>query len=266
MNIITPRIMVAPNGARRTKADHPALPQTVEEIVAAAKACSDAGADALHAHVRDAEGRHVLDKGLYRELLSEMALKVPHMPVQITTEAAGIYAPPAQRAMLEIQDVRNLSAALREITADDDSTAQRAFYHEAREREIDLQHILYDPHEVTQLARFIAEGVIPEGALSMLFVLGKYAPATLGQPADIAPFLKALEDTGLKSQTRFMVCAFGQNETACLIEAAKLGGDCRVGFENNLHHPDGSLAADNAARVAELRSALNRESLRALPA
>ncbi len=67
-----PRVMVAPNGARRTKADHPRLPVAVDEIVSEAKACLEAGATALHAHVRDDQGRHSLDPGRYRELLSAL--------------------------------------------------------------------------------------------------------------------------------------------------------------------------------------------------
>jgi hypothetical protein len=42
-----------------------------------------------------------------------------------------------------------------------------------------------------------------------------------------------------------MVCSFGPREAACGIGAALLGGDVRVGFENNLALPDGSLAPDN---------------------
>ena len=50
-----PKIMVAPNGARLGKADHPALPVTIAEIVACAAACWHAGAGGIHAHVRDAD-------------------------------------------------------------------------------------------------------------------------------------------------------------------------------------------------------------------
>ena len=35
-----PSLMVAPNGARRSKSDHPALPVTLPEIVATARACA----------------------------------------------------------------------------------------------------------------------------------------------------------------------------------------------------------------------------------
>jgi uncharacterized protein (DUF849 family) len=47
------------------------------------------------------------------------------------------------------------------------------------------------------------------------------------------------------------VCAFGAREGACALTAAALGGHVRIGFENNLHLSDGSLAPDNAALVAE---------------
>ena len=60
-------IIVAPNGARRTRDDHPALPVTIEQTVETAVACRQAGAGAIHLHVRDEKGRHSLDPGLYTE-------------------------------------------------------------------------------------------------------------------------------------------------------------------------------------------------------
>lgn len=49
-----------------------------------------------------------------------------------------------------------------------------------------------------------------------------------------------------------MICAFGQNEHRCLYEAAKRGGDLRVGFENNILRDHGQPFEDNAASVAAL--------------
>jgi uncharacterized protein (DUF849 family) len=66
------------------------------------------------------------------------------------------------------------------------------------------------------------------------------------------PFLAANSQDHLWS-----VCAFGPRETACAIAAAALGGHARVGFENNFHLPDGSLAADNAALVAAVTEGLS---------
>jgi len=58
-----------------------------------------------------------------------------------------------------------------------------------------------------------------------------------------------------KADWPWTVCAFGPAEAACVTAAALAGGHVRVGFENNLHEPDGRVAPDNAALV---RRAVNR--------
>ena len=42
-----PKLMVAPNGARPMKKDHPAVHVTISETVETAKACFDAGAGGI---------------------------------------------------------------------------------------------------------------------------------------------------------------------------------------------------------------------------
>lgn len=53
-----------------------------------------------------------------------------------------------------------------------------------------------------------------------------------------------------------MVCAFGDQEAACVTAAALLGGHARVGFENNLFLPDGTLASGNQDLVVATRLAV----------
>ncbi|MEF9602808.1 3-keto-5-aminohexanoate cleavage protein, partial [Paracoccus sp. PXZ] len=93
---------------------------------ACARECHAAGAGGIHAHVRDAEGRHVLDAGLYAELIAELARAVPEMAVQITTEAVGRYSPAEQRALVARLRPAAVSVALREITAEPDARLTRA--------------------------------------------------------------------------------------------------------------------------------------------
>lgn len=245
-----PQIMVAPTGARRGRADHPALPVTIPQIVAEARACFAAGAGAIHAHVRDAEGLHTLDTGLYRELLAELAATVPDMVVQITTEAVGQYTPADQRAVVRELAPPHVSIAMREITAGEDEAVSRSFYHWARDAGINVQHILYTPGEVQRMRDLVARDVVPGDQLEVIFVLGQYSGARDSEPADLAAYLA--EKTGALEQAGFCVCAFGRRETACLIEAIRAGGNARIGFENNLWNEDGKLAASNAERVQEL--------------
>ena len=55
-----------------------------------------------------------------------------------------------------------------------------------------------------------------------------------------------------------MICAFGENETECLVYAAARGGHVRVGFENNRLHPDGRIAINNAERVEDVCQSLRK--------
>lgn len=250
-----PRIMVAPNGARRTKADHPELPMSIAETAACARDCAAAGAGAIHAHLRDSDGQHWLDAGAYGELIAGVAQLAPALPVQITTESAGRYTPADQRALLDellARDIRpeGMSVALSEMTSDNDTAAARRFYHQATEAGIAIQHILYAPEELARFADARRSDIIPAGPAQLLFVLGRYSQGQQSDPTRLQPFLKALADSGIRAD--WALCAFGSAETACLAAAFKAGGKARVGFENSLWHSDGSLARDNAGRVAAI--------------
>lgn len=256
-----PLIMVAPNGARRTRADHPALPVTVAETVAAAKACFEAGAGALHAHVRDAEGAHVLDAGLYRDLLAAMKAAVPDMLVQITTEAVGRYSPAEQRDLVRQVQPEAVSIAVREMVPDDAVGEARDFYGWAREQGCAVQHILYSAEDVDRFFDLAAAGVVPGRRHQLLFVLGRYAADQQSVPDDLAPFLETLAQRRGSRDIDWAVCAFGLRETECLVEAVRRGGKARIGFENSLWNRDGQVAADNADRVRDLVAALTARNL-----
>lgn len=251
-----PLIMAAPNGARRTKADHPALPVTIAETVDAARACHAAGAGALHAHVRGPDGKHVLDSGLYRELMSEMRIAVPKMYCQITTEAVGRYSAEEQRTLIFATRPKFVSVALKEMVPDSETVAARSFYQWAFEEGVCIQHIVYSAIELERFLALVDHGVIPGAAHQLLFVLGRYSAGQESVPENLAPFLKRFEGTaGLDLD--WAVCAFGRRETDCLVEAVKQGGKARIGFENGLWNRNGSLAKDNADRVKDLVAALN---------
>lgn len=245
-----PKIMVAPNGARRKKSDHPALPVTIKETVETAKACFTAGATGLHAHVRDENQNHVLDAGLYKELIAEMQTAVPQMQVQITTEAVGIYTPAEPRALVREVVPKSVSISLKEMLTDGDDAEPSKFYHWASDNEITVQHILYESTELSQLINLVDNGYLPAKQLQLLFVLGRYSVNQESSPNDLVPFLDVFTQGKLKAD--WAICAFGKGETACLADAIAKGGKARVGFENSLWNEDGSLANDNAERVSAI--------------
>ena len=246
-------LAVAPNGARKTKADHPALPITADEIAATAAACREAGAAMIHLHVRDPDGRHSLDVETYRAATAAVRAAVGRdLVVQITSEAVGIYRPEEQMQMVRELKPEAVSLAVREIVPDEAAEPAVAdFLAWVTAEGILPQYILYSDDDLRRFDDLIARGVVPGERQVVLFVLGRYTKGQISEPRELMPFLAANSRDHLWS-----VCAFGPRETACAVAAAALGGHARVGFENNFHLPDGSLAADNAALVAAVAGGL----------
>lgn len=248
-----PRLMVAPNGARRGKADHPAIPLTLDDLLADARACKAAGADGLHLHLRDDAGAHLLDATAYRTALAAFDAEIPGWPVQITTEAVGRYSPAHQRHIARDSGACMVSIALREMLADGERDAARDLYAELWDNGVAVQHILYSAQDLDDLITLLPAGMAFDPALQLLFVLGRYTPDQTSTPDMLMPFLDRMAMQGLMPD--WAVCAFGQGETACLTAAHRSGGKRRVGFENSLWHADGTVANTNADRVKAVRAA-----------
>ena len=94
-------LSVAPNGARRRRADHPALPLTPAELARSAAECLEAGASLFHVHIRDEQERHLLDAEAYRAVFRRVRQEVGEgLVLQATSEAAGRYQSAQQRQLI----------------------------------------------------------------------------------------------------------------------------------------------------------------------
>lgn len=255
-------IMVAPNGARLTTSDHPAIPVTEKDTVSTVAACVEAGACAVHLHVRDTEQIHVLDVDQYRSATTLLHSTLgKDFPVQITTEAVGIYSQEQQVQLVKALKPAFASVALAEIVRDDSMLeSAESFYHWADREAVALQHILYSADDLSRFLTLKSRGVIPADQWSVIFVLGRYTKDQQSDPADIEAFLSILDENKVREKALWMVCAFGQQETTCLCSSAESGGHARVGFENNRQHADGTIAANNIERVEALINALTDQN------
>jgi 3-keto-5-aminohexanoate cleavage enzyme len=242
-------ITVAPNGARRNKTDHSALPMTSAEIAREAARCREAGAAMIHLHVRDASGAHAIDPDLYRDAIGAIRREAGReIIIQATTEAVGRFTPAEQMAAMRALQPEAFSVAVRELIPDEAAEGPAALFlaEEARRGTL-VQHILYDAGDVSRFIDLVEREVIPAPGASVLFVLGRYTQGQQSAPADLLPLLSRWT-----LPLPWSLCAFGRREAACATAAACLGGHARIGFENNLHRPDGTLAGDNAELVSGL--------------
>ncbi len=244
-------IIVAPNGARKSYDDHPALPITNQEIIADVIACRDAGAAMVHLHARNKQGQHSLDIddniALYQSLKEQVGDSII---IQLTTEAVGIYQPEQQMALIKETQPEAASFALSELIPNERSLDRATeFFHWVAEKKIIAQYILYSYSDLQRYFSLLQQGILPANKHHILLVLGRYSKQQISTPHDLAPFL---QPQLLESNNRWAVCAFGQHEHRCLTAAMLMGGDIRVGFENNHLNRHGSIAKNNAAQVSEL--------------
>jgi uncharacterized protein (DUF849 family) len=251
-------IMVAPNGARKGHADHPNLPVTIDEIACDAVECHLAGAQAIHVHVRDDEGRHSIDASRYLYTTDAIRhLAGRELIVQMTTEAVGQFTPPQQIAAVRAVCPEAVSIAVKELVPDASAeTAAAELYRWAHQNSIAVQHILYTTEEFDRLLDLAARGIVPGKRHSLIFPLGRYVANQESDPAELIPFAARVLSNGGTERFDWWVCAFGASETVSLVATAALGGHCRIGFENSFVNADGSRAESNAERIGDFRRAL----------
>ena len=249
-------ISVAPNGARKTKNDHPNIPLEIDEIAEDARQCAEAGATFLHMHIRDKNLGHTLDVETYRQAIKAVrAATANKMIIQVTSEAVGIYKPPEQMKMVMDLRPESVSLSIREIIPKPDyENTAKEFFTFLNKEEILPQFILYDTDDVKYFSDLRKREIIPQEKVFVLFVLGKKSgivkEATV---SDLDPFLECFADGYLKlADTVWSVTAFGKNELAIMKKTIECGGHPRIGFENNQLIADGSTAENNAALVKQL--------------
>lgn len=257
-NTLTPcMVIVAPNGARKNKSDHPALPITADEIADDVAQCVAAGASMVHLHARTDIGTHSLEIEDNRAVMNAVKEKVgDKVVIQLTTEAVGIYQPEQQMHLIRTLKPEAASFALSElIPTPSHETKASEFFHWVAEQNIIAQYIVYSAEQLSYYLDLRSRDLLPANKHHLLLVLGRYHKTQESDPSDLKPFIHLIEQL---DKIRWAVCAFGKKEQDCLLAAAEIGGDVRIGFENNLFSKTGELAKNNATQVKGMISRLTQ--------
>lgn len=243
-------LIVAPNGARRMPSDHPRLPITPESAALETRAAMEAGAAVVHLHARDAQGKHTLNPEINRRFMDAVRHELgDEIVIQLTTEAVGQFTPDEQIRLIGHLKPEAASFAVRELIPTDspsDKTRGREFFNWVHDQDIVAQFILYSDEDVLRYHTLKAQKILPQDKHHLLFVLGRYSKSLQSDPSELLPMLMKHYD-----DTPWAVCAFGAQEHRCAAAAIALGGDVRVGFENNLHNMYGEQAESNASQITQ---------------
>ncbi|MTI17948.1 hypothetical protein E1162_11940 [Rhodobacteraceae bacterium RKSG542] len=224
------------NGAR-TKSEHPLLPVSAGELAIAATQAIMAGADELHIHPRDAEGRESILPHDVASTLKAVRAAVPGVPIGIST---GRWIPPLGEERFSVI----------ERWTERPDYASVNFYEDECIRHIDalarngvpIEAGLYS---IEDAQLFVTSGCARFAVRAMIEMTSEDPDEALIEAADI---LDILEEAGIGCP----VLLHGQEETTweMVSEAASRGLSTRIGFEDSLYLPDGTMAADNAAMVS----------------
>ncbi|MDJ0873882.1 MAG: 3-keto-5-aminohexanoate cleavage protein [Desulfobacterales bacterium] len=251
-------ITAALTGNVPTREMTPHVPLTPAEIAADVRRCAEAGASLVHVHARDAEGRPTLDTAVFKETVRRIKNETPEVIIQLSTGA---------RAGRDWEARANPVHLLPEMASFTTGSNN-------------LPGIVYEnaPDFLLFLAGvFKATGVKPEievfeaGMISNALFLQKkelLAPPlhfdfVLGAPGAMPATVRNLvflADT-LPPGSTWTVAGIGPAEIPLATAAIAMGGHVRVGIEDNLLLPDGTLAtnAELVATVATIARTMGRE-------
>jgi uncharacterized protein (DUF849 family) len=248
---------------------HPDLPITPEQIAKACLDAADAGAAAVHIHVRDPQtGMPSMELALYAEVMERIRSRNRHLIINLTTGPGGRFIPsadnpqvaaPGSTLMVPERRVEHIAALRPDIATLDLNTMNSGadvvintptnvarMAKVIRDAGVKPEIEIFDSGDLNLAHDLIKEGVL-EGPGLFSFVLGvKYgfsaSPATMAYAASQLP--QGAQWTGF---------GIGRQAFPMVAQAWLLGGHVRVGFEDNLFIAKGQLAKDNAELVSRAR-------------
>jgi uncharacterized protein (DUF849 family) len=261
------RVMIccAVTGSADTPRKNPAVPVTPEAIARSAVDAAKAGAAIVHIHVRDpATGKPSMDLALYREVVARIRDSGVDVIINLTTGAGGRFAPgagdprqpgPGTTLSQPAERVRHIRALKPDICSLDMGSMNMG----------EMIFANTPAHLAEMAAAALGAGVVPELevfeaghvllAKSMLEKKQLLPPALFqiclgvswGQPAttDAMSYMRRLLPEG----AIWFAFGVGPQQFPMVAQAVLLGGNARVGLEDNLDLARGQLAPSNAALV-----------------
>jgi 3-keto-5-aminohexanoate cleavage enzyme len=247
-------VTVSLTGGVQTKKDNPNLPEQPDEIAADAYACYNEGASVAHLHARDKAGKPTGDVGIFKELHAAIRSKCNMILQDSTGGGPGLTFEQrldclnAQPEMASL----NMGSMLRTIGATAGTTwanprpELERFAQEMAKRNIKPEMEIYHHGMIREMKNFIDKGLIQK-PYYVDFVMGMaYQGAVEATPENLTTLVSLLPEG-----TIFNCCAIGRAQIPITTMAVLLGGQCRVGMEDNIYMSKGVLAKNNAEMVAK---------------
>lgn len=248
-------ITVATTGGVQRKSANPNLPEQPDEIAKAAYESFNEGAAIVHVHARDKNGAPSGDSEIYRQIADLIRSKC-NIIINFTTGGGGNLNIEERISCLdanpEIASL-NMGSLVRTIgpyagtlfinTSDD----IERFAKEMIVRDIKPEMEIYHHGMLREVYNLINKKLVNK-PYYINFVLGMaYQGAVEARAQNLFSLLQLLPPESI-----FTVCAMGRAQFPITTLSMILGGNARVGMEDNVYYQKGTLAESNAQFVAKL--------------
>jgi 3-keto-5-aminohexanoate cleavage enzyme len=253
------------SGAVASREQCPAIPYTPEEYAAEAKRAVDEGCSMIHIHARTAEGVPSYEVEDFRAITEAILGAVDDVIVNYSTGAIGV---PIEKRIAYLRELRPDVAALNMGSMNYAKYSARrkdfvfkavfensfdtiiAFLTAMNELDIRPEHECFDSGHVANLDPLIDMGLLSE-PLQIDCVMGvnggiRPTPKNLLHMSEQVP-------GGPEGRNNWGVIGISRDQWRLVAAAASLGGNVRVGLEDNFYLPDGEMARSNGDLIARAR-------------
>ena len=249
-------------GAEVTKEQNPAVPYTVEEIVREAKSAVDAGAAIVHLHVREDDGTPTQSRDRFQECEEAIYKACPNV-ILIPSTGGAVGMTPDERLQstdtTPIPEMATLDCGtcnFGDEIFDNTMPTMRAFGKRMMERGIKPEYECFEMGHLDTILTMARKGEVPGAPMQFNFVLGVpgCTPATVDNLCWLVKNIPA--------GSTWTATGIGRYAFQLAAPAIVMGGNVRVGFEDNLYLERGVLAKSNGElvdKVVRMAKLLGRE-------
>jgi 3-keto-5-aminohexanoate cleavage enzyme len=258
------------SGVAANRAQCPGIPYTPEEYGEESRRAHEAGASIVHIHARTPDGVPSQDPKDYVAIRDAILARVPTMIINFSTGAIGF---------TKEQRIASVAAGRPDVAALNMGTMNYGKYSEKR-KDFVFKFVFENPFEdiIYYLKTMTEHGVRPEmecfdvgqvGTAGPLIHMGVLTPpyefsfilgVDGGVPATTRNIIAMVDN--LPAQSSWQVIGISRDQWRLAAAALTLGGNIRVGFEDNFYLPEGPMAKSNGdlvARAARLSRDIGRE-------
>jgi 3-keto-5-aminohexanoate cleavage enzyme len=251
-------ITVAGVGAETTKDAQPGLPVTAAEIGADAARCREAGAAMYHLHVRDAEAHPTQAKEVFAAAIEAIRERTDIIIQTSTGGAMGMTADERLQPLELNPEMASLTTGTANFGDDvffNDAALMSEFYQRMQKKGVRPEFEIFEAGQIDNALKLVKKYGPAGPLLHWDFVLG--VPGSMsGEPRNLLFLVDRIPEGSTWTCT-----GIGRWHMPVTMTALALGGNVRLGFEDNIFRHKGVLAKENAelvGRVARLAQEWDR--------